>query len=174
MKYVFVLGAKDPEMDRIEVLTRNFVSIWWNGGSCQWATAYGKPVHVGNAYSVDTPPAGENETFVWVECRDRKNSGGVVIDHHRQGDPGFGLGPADFWQASSLGQIYNLLGLGEPPLEDKVLAAMDHCFSAAVRGECPGVGGYEVLTLKQEEIGRATNSDPEEVRFQVSVPAVQP
>jgi len=29
----------------------------------------------------------------------------TAIDHHEEGDPGYDLDPADFWRASSLGQV---------------------------------------------------------------------
>lgn len=36
-------------------------------------------------------------------------AGGVVIDHHHPGDPGYGRPASDAWAASSLGQVWALL-----------------------------------------------------------------
>lgn len=101
---------------------------------------------------------------VWVECAvqggDRKR--GFVIDHHREGDPGYGKCPEKFWEASSIGQLHRLLthsywvdaevanaAFGE---ERFLVAASDHCPGHAFQGRCPGI---DVVALKAF---RAANS----------------
>lgn len=87
---------------------------------------------------------------VWVECEvaggDRKR--GMVIDHHRAGDPGYGRSPAEYWAASSIGQLYAFFEREGFPLEllndafgenRLLVAASDHCPGHAFAGLCPGV-----------------------------------
>lgn len=75
----------------------------------------------------------------------RPGPGPVRCDHHRPGDPGYGRPPADYFAASSLGQVLRHLAATHHPavaarLDDAVfVAAADHCLAAAYRGECPGV-----------------------------------
>lgn len=156
---VFLLGADDPEMRAISEVLK--------AANCEvrYATADGRRVHPGNAYKADVCERGEL-TLVLVECEPLELSGGewIRIDHHRPGDPGYGLGPARFWEASSLGQIATRMHQWPSDLfsEYKVLAAMDHCPAAAIRGECPGVAPEAVVALKVVEIARATG-EPEGV-----------
>ncbi len=161
MKYHFILGAADPEMNRIDALVREY------GASVVYAAASGRRVHAGNAYVADPVELPAGATPVWVECRACGAEGGVVIDHHRPGDPGFGRPAAESWDASSLGQLYRLLNFGEPSDEDRALAAMDHAFAGAVRGECPGVGPEAVLAVKHREIAAGTRATVEAVEASV-------
>jgi len=147
MEY-YVLGSPDPEMGIIEAILQQ------NELHYEYATQSGKRCHPGNAYRADNQIA--TETVVMVECAVPLIEGqsAVVIDHHRPGDPGFGLPPAEFWRASSLGQVYLRLqqaGLVpmEPPPKDLVLAAAaDHCLGAAYRGECPGIDPDELMAWR--------------------------
>jgi len=63
-------------------------------------------------------------------------------DHHNPSDYGYGLPPELYWQASSLGQLFQALGLGgfaEAPKHLRMIAADDHCPAAAYKGLCPGI-----------------------------------
>ena len=98
-----MLGAMDPEMEMIERIISRMRLL-----HCH-ATANGEPVHSGNAYKADRI---EHEgTLVFIECAfaDGRPEGSVVIDHHREGDPGYGVGPDDFHKGSSLGQLLGFL-----------------------------------------------------------------
>jgi len=159
-KTVYLAGAKDPEMERaIDILTKQ-------GKTVIQAKKGGVPVHAANAYEADNEddiPTGTKVIF--MEC-------GFLIkrfDHHRPGDPGYGKGPSLYWEASSIGQVYEHLGLPRPPNghRDLILAAMDHCYNAAMKGECPGVTTEEVLQVKLEEIAKATKKTIEEVSASV-------
>ncbi|NTW14670.1 MAG: hypothetical protein HGA31_06645 [Candidatus Moranbacteria bacterium] len=160
MKMLFVLGAQDPEMDRIwEVLGKYGIAI-------DYATKDGKRVHPGNAYMADNAFLLPDTFVVFVECSVIGFMPDCRIDHHRPGDPGYGKGPEAYWEASSLGQMYALLGV--PPEEgDRVLAAMDHCFNSAMKGMCPGVPAGIVEERKILEISKATKVDPTELRRMV-------
>jgi hypothetical protein len=173
-----------------------------------YAVADGRRVHPGNAYRADPVEVAAGDTLVRVESEPREVPPGVnvvVVDHHRDGDPGYGLPPAQYWEASSIGQLSKLLhddlvpwpwmqlggGLDWCPsmaftlvAEAKLnaefggwenvraLAAMDHCFAAAVRAECQktivvGPTPEAVLTVKCREIAAGTKSDEVAVRARV-------
>ena len=118
---IFILGARDPEMEQIARLLRY-----------QWI----RPAYAGRIPAngeADFSPAGvyqanalfdENGRQVKMSPEEMKaiiegaflvecNFPGIEpkgrCDHHRPGDPGFGLPPEQFWQASSLGQVATLL-----------------------------------------------------------------
>ncbi|WP_024892329.1 hypothetical protein [Acidithiobacillus thiooxidans] len=148
---IFVLGAADPEMGRIEAVLRNFRE------TVLYAAVNGTRVYPGNAYQADgvidaagavveTPSAAETVT---VECALTGLVPAKAVDHHRPGDAGYGLSPARFWEGSSLGQIFAVLGL-EPTAEDLYAAAADHCLHAAYRGDCPEVNPEGLMVWRAE------------------------
>ena len=163
--YLFVLGASDPEMAAIENLLRN----------CGQAFVYalqddGQRVHPGSAYRHCRPSSKEislaiygepdwditDINLAYVECGNPAHlaTGDIRIDHHRPGDPGYGQPPSEYWEASSLGQVYELLTLKDFYVEGrqlgidnfpqnwgelKMVAAADHCLAAAYKDQCPEV-----------------------------------
>jgi hypothetical protein len=137
MKYLFILGARDPEMMLIETLvirTRHRLA---------YAMADERRVYAGNAYKADRTSARQGQPhgpMVWVECALADGSGprDIVVDHHHDGDPGYSMPPERYWEGSSLGQVCTLLEITPTP-ELRLAAAADHCLSAAYRGLCPGV-----------------------------------
>ena len=85
-------------------------------------------------------------------CKDGVTSmliGGIRIDHHNPGDPGFGKEPSLYMEGSSLGQLIRLFGK-EPTKEQMFIAAGDHCIAAAYKGMCPGVDPDELLDFRVE------------------------
>ena len=140
---IFILGGADAEMQRIEdILERHNVPY-------TYATVGSGRVHPGNAYKATGPLVPEYDTTVFVECA-VPVAGGVnvvVIDHHRPGDPGYGAPPEKFWEASSIGQVCNYLGIA-PDEEDLIVAATDHCLSHAYAGRCPGVDPTRVAEFR--------------------------
>lgn len=162
---LFVLGASDPEMQAIESLLKDrhfgYAAIRNPDGNIL-------RVHPGNAYVANCIISAngdviwplDDDHIVQIECAVR---GFVVdsIDHHRPGDPGYGMPPELFFEASSIGQLVAYLcktGLLHPEYfgnlrravksgdnivsEDQEIvmtAAADHCLEAAYRGKCPGV-----------------------------------
>jgi hypothetical protein len=145
-QHLFILGAADPEMDRIE---RALVEL-----SAQYIIAEvdGKRVNPGNAYKMQERLP-KVFTPIFVECGGTNEYLAqyvpfVKIDHHNPGDFGFDKGPDQYWEGSSLGQLYRLLlANGASPCvldmafgEDRYyIAASDHCPSYAYRGLCPGI-----------------------------------
>lgn len=140
------------------------------------ATNSGARVHPGNAYEADTVEAGEAQVLVLVECEPTHLNGHTVttLDHHRPGDPGSALPPEQYWKASSLGQLYRLLELGEPDHEHRVLAAIDHSTVAARQGRCPGVSPDEVRAHRVLHVARVNQMSVDSVEsaireFQVKI-----
>lgn len=137
----FLLGAKDAEMNEIEILLMRHKLNY------AYATTDGQRVHPGNAYDADPIKAATGTTMVFVEC-EPKNIQSFVgtmrrIDHHRPGDPGHGLPPENYWEASSIGQLYAYLNKKQQPSKAHlIVAARDHC-RFKVR-QCPGVTPREV------------------------------
>jgi hypothetical protein len=135
MSYIFVLGASDPEMSAIARICSN------KNYSIVYACSHGQRVHSGNAYDSDSIDlyAYPGLTPVWVECRSKDyKDNHIIIDHHREGDPGYGLHPENYWLGSSIGQLCVLVG-HERTDELSIIAAADHCLSHAYKEMCPGV-----------------------------------
>lgn len=165
MKTIILLGADDPEMRAmVKILNKN------RAQHIAYATVNGQRVHPGQAYRAEAVVgllAGD--TLVCIECRPvylPPEVEVVVIDHHRPGDPGYDLGPKEFWEASSIGQLHVLLDIA-PTDNAKLIAAMDHCPSAALRNECPGVFGLEVLLRGVHEISISTKTGHGRVMQQI-------
>lgn len=60
------------------------------------------------------------------------------------GDPGYAKGPGEYFEGSSLGQVLAMLEM-EPDETQRLLAAADHCLTAAYQGECPDIDPDELL-----------------------------
>jgi len=145
MNYHYVLGASDPEMARIEEILKG------NNKPFSYATVDGRRVFPSTAYTAN----GVDREFttgsiVTIECSINDVTPAIHIDHHRPGDPGFGLKPEQYLQASSIGQLLTLLEL-EATKKDKIIAAADHCLGHAYRGRCPGVDPEELLEERLKE-----------------------
>jgi hypothetical protein len=169
-RVVLILGAADPEMETIERLAREA------GCAVGYATHRGARVRPETAYQADgvegmdlaaacdaaglilvveCGPAAACDDWGWIRTglvpgrEDEVDCAAVVlrVDHHRPGDPGYGRPPAEYWQASSLGQVCAALDI-EPADELRLVAAADHCLAAAYRGECPGVDPDELMAWR--------------------------
>lgn len=89
------------------------------------------------AYHADVPDLEGVETIYRVECSwpgADVDPRVVVIDHHNEGDPGFGLPPDLFLEASSLGQVIAVLAADALPPE-------------ARRSSEPGVRGWNAVIV---------------------------
>jgi hypothetical protein len=133
------------------------------------ATVAGKPCHAGNALLADgfvrdddREAVVDDTQLILFECGSPHLAMSpmviAVCDHHNPGDMGFGLPPARYWAASSLGQLWyslQLCGLipwGSAPQEIEkngdivgipldllMVAAGDHCPADVYAGRCPGI-----------------------------------
>lgn len=155
LKVMGFVGATDPESEECRRVLHQF------GSPCAQALfprASGKsPVRANQAYD---PMVTFRESvpdsvryLIFIECfvpaalRERAEDIGaqiLVCDHHNPGDPGFEMAPKDFLKGSSLGQLLAYCGF-EPTETQRLIAANDHCLSAAARGECPGVDPLALL-----------------------------
>ena len=158
--YVFVLGSPDPEMFAIEW------GLCCIGVAPRYAQVEaGRRVTPEQAYSAVAPIVPATSVAVLVECRvpvlDESTT--VIIDHHSEGDPGYGRPVEDSAMASSLGQMVEFLGKthGEEAMrqfivsiEEKfdvrwqVIAACDHALKEVYQGRVPGVSKDEALKYR--------------------------
>lgn len=162
-KLFFLVGADDPEMrEIIRVLTDN-------GYDFDYAYAKsGRRATPGEAYYCNTPVVPAGHTLVCIECQPEgyKDGDYIKIDHHRPGDPGFALTAEHYFEASSIGQLCELIFI-EPTDELRVVAAMDHCFAHALRGECPKVRISDVLDAYVTTIAEGRDTDVSAVGKQI-------
>lgn len=116
----FILGAAGLEISAIEKLLQR------RGVNYFYAAASGERVTPDTAYRADglLSPDGkivaEAEqaailaSAIVVECDFPGVTPVVRCDHHRPGDPGYGRPSAEYWQASSIGQVCSMLGIERP------------------------------------------------------------
>lgn len=145
----FVLGAPDPEMERIESILTHLSKPY------AYALKDGQRISPKDAYGATgtSKPVPRHSIVVLVECGfDLAHvplwvGQFIRVDHHRPGDPGYSKPPEKFWEGSSIGQVYRLLDV-HPSKEDKMIAAADHCLAAAYRGQCKGIDGDELMKFR--------------------------
>jgi hypothetical protein len=158
----FVLGAPDPEMLTIEGLLKE------RGIAYGYATLRGRSVQAHEAYRADGTtsliPAGAE--IVFVECEVLGLHPVFIVDHHREGDPGYGLPPSQYLQGSSLGQFLAYMGI-EPTQQHRIIAAADHCLMHAYQGHCPGVTVEELREWRTRSRAAARGIAEEELSRQV-------
>jgi hypothetical protein len=149
----FVLGARDPEMREIADVLKSQGLLGVHAAVDEQPvlarTAYEANGVVGlsrrgRPYPVALP---RNVPLVFVECELQHRSAQLRVDHHNPGDPGYAMPPARYLEGSSLGQLLRLLDR-EPDATQRLLAAADHCLTAAYQGECPDVDPNELLFLR--------------------------
>ena len=175
----FVLGARDPECAEIaRILEANKVPygiatadrsrFYGKGPNTYFGTTNKRSaerVQTFNAYQATgittiQPLKGINTTntvkIVFVECGMDAVASHIIngydfvrVDHHHPGDAGYDLGPANYFEGSSLGQVCILLGV-EPTTRQRIIAAADHCLAAAYGGMCKGVDPQELLATRVE------------------------
>lgn len=165
MDIVFVLGAPDPEMNAIEVALRTLPDVTVHHA----VTAAGTRVTPREAYGTDNsiPDVALDAFVVTVECSVQGLRVDHKVDHHNPGDAGYGRSPDEFWEASSIGQVYLLIekhfgsDAAEAAFDQKVIngdklyyAASDHCPSHALVGMCPGID-REALRVHRARISAA-------------------
>jgi hypothetical protein len=151
--WIFVLGAQDPEMREIEKtlaaagLARLYAAR--RGQRCSAQTAYDADgvVRVGPDGVPRAALLPPKAPAVFVECTVDDRSPRLRVDHHHPGDPGYEMPAERYLEGSSLGQVLTLLER-EPTETQRLLAAGDHCLTAAYQGGCPGVDPGELLFLR--------------------------
>lgn len=177
---VFVLGAPDPEMGRVQEVLGTIggsVSSVVVEAKIEFATVNGVRCHAGNAYKVDSIHT--DKMLVWIECGSAEMVCPFIsIDHHNDGDFGFGMNAENYWQGSSIGQLHRLLLVNgaHPAVLDKLfgadrylVAASDHCPSAAYKGQCPGVDAQELADYRAARNAEFLSMDVEKYIASLSV-----
>ncbi len=162
MSILFILGAPDPEMAAIERHVRAagypvvYATVQFSGLQHISEGGRVRPDSAYRAARIDIGGRDDIDLAVLVECEpidvvdgDGNSIHQMMVDHHRPGDVGYGRPPAEYLEASSLGQVLALLGI-EPNDEDRLIAAADHCLAAAYRGECPGVDPDRLMAWRAE------------------------
>jgi hypothetical protein len=123
MSRIWILGAPDPEMEAIDRLLTEA------GEMVMYAALDGIRCHPGNACRADSTLSHDSNAVYrpipggtypyeirYVECEIPGLPREYVIDHHQPGDPGYGMPPAEFLAASSIGQVISELArLGVMP-----------------------------------------------------------
>lgn len=166
-KRIVILGAPDIEEQRARAITA------LHGLVLATATVGGVIVNPMTAYRadgyiVDSGEVNDEMECIIFECAPSAASGLKVVarcDHHNPGDAGFGKPASEFFEASSLGQLINFLGI-EATQEDRIIAAADHCLASAYAGLCPGVTAEEVLAMRLPELMKRENvsSEPDAMK----------
>lgn len=156
-----ILGAGDPEMDMCAHLLAKHDQPF------AYAMVGARRANPKDAYAADPVEVPAGRRLVLIECEPRIVPANFIrIDHHRPGDPGYEKGPEDYWSASSIGQLHILLGI--PPTEPaRVMAAYDHCFAAAIRGECDGVAAGAVFAKKMVLLVQRTKTNWTDVKINI-------
>ena len=149
---VFVLGAFDPEMREIaHVLrgaARRYLHAAKGGGRVSTRTAYeADAVLRPSRWPARVAMLPPQEPAVFVECTVRGHAPLARVDHHNPGDPGYAMPPARYLEGASIGQTLRLLER-EPTPTQRLLAAADHCLTAAYQAQCPGVDPKELLFMR--------------------------
>lgn len=189
--FFVLLGAADPEMEAIESLLKER-DIAYGYAAVLEKDGKARRVRPSEAYRGDlvcimhhgeTLKEGYHENTgmlpVLVECspcgRDisllkkqgiNPDTAFVRVDHHRQGDAGYGVPPAEFEKGSSIGQIARLLGYTLTQ-QQRVVAAADHCLAAAYKGKCPGVSPEEMLSFRVKSRAAFLGISPEVLQERV-------
>ncbi len=158
MNETYVLGGDDMEMKAIEdiLIERDIPYVY--------ATIDGDRARRSMAYAVDAPKPARGQ--VWVECchkdytkRELESMRIGVIDHHSEGDPGYGVPSSKFWECSSLGMVCDRLGV-KKTTELAYIAAADHCLMKAYSNNCPGIKREDLLEFRL----RNYKGDPDRAR----------
>lgn len=146
----FALGAQDREMREIEkVLTKfglEYAYAATSGLRSDSSQAYQSQgvcsISADGRFRSAVPPP--NKAIAFVECTIPLRTPDARLDHHNPGDPGYEAPPERYLEGSSLGQVLALLG-EKATADQRLMAAADHCLTAAYQGLCPGVDPGELL-----------------------------
>lgn len=161
--YFFVLGAPDHEMQEIARVCAE------EGLPFAFATVGGSVVHSYEAYDADGVTrlvSPKDHHIVFVECAVMGLPVSDIIDHHQSGDPGFGKCPEDYLEGSSLGQFLAMIGK-DATHQQRLIAAADHCLTAAYQGLCPGVDPEELRAWREQSRSKARGLPVDELRRQI-------
>ena len=101
---IFLLGAKDPEMDIIESILKALNYKY------EYAKVNGNRVNPSNAYEADNKFS-PKQNIVYIECNIKSfhYKPFLLIDHHNIHDYGFKKNYNEYLEASSIGQFLKII-----------------------------------------------------------------
>jgi len=149
----FLLGAQDPEMREIQRVIAaagmKYLHAARDGIRCSARNAYlaNGAVVAGRDQTSREAVVLPHAALIMVECHLLGHVPVARVDHHYPGDPGYDRPPQQYLAGSSLGQVLTLLER-EPDNTQRLIAAGDHCLTAAYQGQCPDVDPHELLFLR--------------------------
>lgn len=179
---IFILGPKSEEIDLIEslLIKYGFKFIY---ARCKRERINKHSLEMSSKIEEDISKYSE---VIAVECfiEDSCFSPGqsvTVIDHHSIRSDNTQMSPNEYWEASSLFHVRNML-MGYAftfnlPWDDtipqhwKVVCAADHNLTAAYAGEIEGVSFEEVLSLRANILSnrRKYKRDPRDIENELLV-----
>jgi hypothetical protein len=142
----FILGGWDTEMIEIAQLLAS------TDYSVEYAKLGSARVNRSEAYEATYPTPKPYD--VWIECKptgytkkELYSLGVDLIDHHQEGDFGYGMPAAKYWEASSLGQVCSKLGFPRTKRLNHIAAA-DHCLLSAYHEQCPDIKREDFISFR--------------------------
>ena len=153
-KRVFILGAFDPERAAIESYLKRNGEVFYYAAAFNGRAQAITQVFPGNTYqATDIHDAVGNKIViadhvkVYLHETAIKGIQGETLDHHNGGDAGYGRPIEEAVEASSFGQVADVVGV-ELSEEEKIIAAMDHNLQATLSGKVPGIDAVKALKLR--------------------------
>lgn len=144
----FILGGMDTEMKEIATLLAD------TNYSVLHAQRGGSRVNRAEAHQSTYPVPKPRD--VWIECspadytKTELYSLGVdLIDHHQEGDFGYGMPASLYWEASSIGQLCKKLSIQRTQRLSYVAAA-DHCLLSAYHEQCPDIKREDFISFRMK------------------------
>ncbi len=183
-----ILGRADQEMRAIEWVANQAGFRVCKGLHHEPNSTKAVRVTAWNAYQVNALECGGHVVnhidvpVVLVETGGAIFNNKTVLcrcDHHRPGDYGYGKPPEQAFAASSLGQFINfvnyikgrtvfgpdtLIDLSYIKVRAAVVAASDHCLSAAYQGRVPNVSPEEIIEFRDANRARTYPGGGKEYR----------
>ena len=144
----FILGGGDTEMIEIARLL----------AATDYSVEYAKlgPVRVNRSEAYEATHPTPKPYDVWIECKPSGYSkkelyslGIDLIDHHQEGDYGYGMPASLYWEASSIGQLCKKLSIQRTQRLSYVAAA-DHCLLSAYHEQCPDIKREDFISFRME------------------------
>ena len=173
---MFILGKLDYEMRAIREILR-YLRIKYCYASYDGKHLDTKNQYIANGTLGNIDMSKESKVFS-IECNGdelARNSGYggtvIMIDHHREGDYGYGAPPEDYWAASSIGQVvkvlsdillYDISFLKKVVPYARIIAASDHCLPYAYSGAC-GISPESIMLYRVQVISSSEMNSPETI-----------
>ena len=185
-KVCFIFGARDAEMQFIKTVCDKEGIPYAYACAVNPRTEEMDRINAGTAYNA-THVILDGEivdltiytAIITIECAVEGVTPVENLDHHREGDFGFGFAPELYETAASVGQfmdfaktVLHMDVMARYP-EWKMVAAGDHCPAAAYQGECPGISVEDFREFRLQGAADFQKKDIEELRMEVGAGMVE-